>query len=77
LQEAGTRQYHISGAWDEPKIDRVERKPGSLVPEFDPLPAPALPPHSDNAPAVGRDQTPGREAAASQPTDQPHSPNQP
>jgi uncharacterized protein YhdP len=77
LQEAGTRQYHISGAWDEPKIDRVERKPGSLVPEFDPLPVPALPPPGDHSPAVERDQVPGREAAATVPTNPPQPPNQP
>jgi uncharacterized protein (TIGR02099 family) len=77
LQEAGTRQYHVSGAWDEPKIDRVERKPGSLVPEFDPLPAPTLPPPGPNAPVVERDPAPGREAAAHAPNDPPQLPNQP
>jgi uncharacterized protein YhdP len=27
LIAANTREFHVSGSWDEPKVDRVERKP--------------------------------------------------
>ncbi len=27
LIAANTREFHVSGSWDEPKIDRIERKP--------------------------------------------------
>jgi uncharacterized protein YhdP len=26
LIEAGTREFHVSGAWDDPKVERVERR---------------------------------------------------
>jgi uncharacterized protein YhdP len=26
LIEAGTREFHVSGSWDDPKVERVERK---------------------------------------------------
>jgi len=38
LMAAGTREFRVSGSWDEPKVDRVERKPGDPVPEIDPTP---------------------------------------
>jgi len=27
LAEAGTREFHISGSWDDPKVEKIERKP--------------------------------------------------
>ena len=33
LIEAGTREFHVSGPWDDPKVERVERKrPGRASP---------------------------------------------
>ena len=26
LIEAGTREFHVTGPWDDPKVERVERK---------------------------------------------------
>jgi len=41
LMAAGTREFHVGGSWDEPKVDRVERKPGAPLPDLDPAPAAA------------------------------------
>lgn len=27
LAQAGTREFHVSGSWDDPKVERIERKP--------------------------------------------------
>jgi uncharacterized protein YhdP len=27
LAEAGTREFHITGSWDDPKVEKIERKP--------------------------------------------------
>ncbi len=35
LIQAGTREFHVSGAWDDPKVEKVERKPGDAVPDID------------------------------------------
>jgi uncharacterized protein YhdP len=35
LAEAGTREFHITGPWADPKVERVERKSGDAVPEAD------------------------------------------
>ena len=35
LQAAGTREFHITGPWAEPKVDPVERRFGDAVPEID------------------------------------------
>jgi len=41
LAEAGTREFHITGPWADPKVERVERKPGAVIegdaPASDPL----------------------------------------
>jgi uncharacterized protein YhdP len=42
LIAAGTREFRITGSWDDPKVDKVERKPGEPVPEID-APRPAAP----------------------------------
>jgi uncharacterized protein YhdP len=36
LTQAGTREFHVSGPWADPKVDRVERKWSDDVPSFDP-----------------------------------------
>jgi uncharacterized protein (TIGR02099 family) len=43
LIAAGTREFRITGSWDDPKVDKVERRPGEPAPEIDapPRPAPA------------------------------------
>ncbi|WP_164886620.1 YhdP family protein [Piscinibacter defluvii] len=35
LIQAGTREFHVSGSWDDPKVEKVERKPGDEVPDVD------------------------------------------
>jgi len=40
LMQAGTREFHVSGPWDDPKVERVERKFSDPLPE---PPAPAAP----------------------------------
>ena len=35
LTQAGTREFHVSGSWADPKVEKVERKPGDAVPELD------------------------------------------
>ena len=35
LTAAGTREFHVSGPWADPKVDRVERKFGDDVPNID------------------------------------------
>jgi len=40
LTEAGTREFHVSGPWADPKVEPVKRKPTDEVPDIDaPLPA--------------------------------------
>ena len=39
LMAAGTREFSVQGSWDDPKIERVERKPGEPVPDIDAVPA--------------------------------------
>lgn len=36
LMAAGTREFHVSGPWADPKVERVERKPGQPLPDLDP-----------------------------------------
>lgn len=43
LMVAGTREFSVQGSWDDPKIERVERKPGEPLPEFDAAPAAPAP----------------------------------
>jgi len=35
LTQAGTREFHVTGPWSDPKVDRVQRKAGETVPEID------------------------------------------
>ena len=41
LTEAGTREFHVSGPWADPKVERIERRLAEPAP---PLDAPAAPP---------------------------------
>jgi len=36
LIEAGTREFHVSGPWDDPKVERVERKRAQSVSAAEP-----------------------------------------
>ncbi|WKB50932.1 YhdP family protein [Eleftheria terrae] len=33
LMQAGTREFHVTGAWADPKVEPVQRKPGQPLPE--------------------------------------------
>lgn len=39
LMAASTREFSIQGSWADPKVERVERKFGEPLPEFDPTPS--------------------------------------
>ena len=41
LREANTRELHITGSWDDPKVEPVERAPGKALPVIEALPAEA------------------------------------
>jgi len=43
LMQASTREFHVTGPWDDPKVARVERKLTDPLPDFDAA-APASPP---------------------------------
>jgi uncharacterized protein (TIGR02099 family) len=44
LIAASTREFTVQGSWTEPKVERVERKPGDPVPDIDAAPAAASAP---------------------------------
>jgi uncharacterized protein (TIGR02099 family) len=47
LIQAGTREFHVSGPWADPKVDKVERKFSDAVPDVDaPVPAASAPPRT-------------------------------
>lgn len=43
LTQAGTREFHVTGPWSDPKVERVQRKFTDAVPEIDAASA-AVPP---------------------------------
>jgi uncharacterized protein YhdP len=45
LIEAGTREFHVSGSWDDPKVERVERRRTQDVSAADPPAASASSPN--------------------------------
>lgn len=49
LTAAGTREFHVSGSWADPQVEKVERKFGDAVPDIDP---PASAPAASSAPAT-------------------------
>ena len=53
LMAAATREFRISGSWDDPKVERVERRIGAALPDFDSMaPTAAGPPRgAASAPA--------------------------
>lgn len=49
MMQAGTREFHVVGPWDDPKVERVERSPRAPLPDMESAPAAAPTP----APASG------------------------
>ena len=47
LAQAGTREFHVTGPWADPKVERIERQPGDAIPDVDA--APAAPPPAASA----------------------------
>lgn len=43
LTQAGTREFHVTGAWSDPKVERVQRKASEALPEIDTATAPETP----------------------------------
>jgi uncharacterized protein YhdP len=43
LAAAGTREFHVTGAWDDPKVDPVDRMDRPDRPADAPTPAPGTP----------------------------------
>lgn len=41
LMQAVTREFTVTGGWDDPKVERVDRKFGDPLPDLDPPAAPA------------------------------------
>ena len=41
LTAAGTREFHVTGPWDDPKVERVERKPLGDASRHSPAASPA------------------------------------
>jgi uncharacterized protein (TIGR02099 family) len=39
LTQAGTREFHVTGPWSDPKVERVQRKLGDAIPDMEPGPA--------------------------------------
>lgn len=35
LTEAGTREFHVSGPWADPKVEKIERRPAEAAPPLD------------------------------------------
>ena len=35
FMQAGTREFHVTGPWADPKVDKVERKPDAVMPDVD------------------------------------------
>jgi uncharacterized protein YhdP len=35
LAQAGTREFHVSGSWSDPKVERVEHNAGAALPAAD------------------------------------------
>ncbi len=41
LIQAGTREFHVSGSWEDPKVERVQRKLNEPLPDLEPEPLPS------------------------------------
>ena len=57
LMEATTRHFHVKGSWADPQIDRVDRKPGDRMPDFDTEPTPLAQPSQGPDPAASPPRT--------------------
>ncbi len=55
LMEASTREFVVRGSWDDPKVERLERKSGDRIPDVDgdAPPAPTVPPVPASSPPAG------------------------
>ena len=54
LIAANTREFHITGTWGDPKVDKVDRKFGAPVPDI-PAPSSSMP---SGAPAAAANESP-------------------
>lgn len=61
LVQAGTREFHVSGSWEDPKVERVQRKLNEPLPDLDPEPLP-----SATGPAAAPPAATAPEAASGQ-----------
>jgi uncharacterized protein YhdP len=43
FMQASTREFHVSGAWADPKVERVERNVGEPIPGIEPADAAGSP----------------------------------
>ncbi|WP_418318281.1 YhdP family protein [Piscinibacter sakaiensis] len=41
LIQASTREFHVSGSWDDPKVERVDRRFDAPLPDLEPAPLPS------------------------------------
>jgi uncharacterized protein YhdP len=62
LTRAGTREFHITGSWEDPKIEKVARRLGDPIPEFGPESAAGS---KDELPAPGAASAPAPASGAS------------
>lgn len=51
LMAASTREFHVSGTWADPKVERVERALGAPLPDMEPPAASAAPGPAPSRPA--------------------------
>ncbi len=69
LMEASTREFRVQGSWADPKVERLERKSGDRIPEYDVPAAPALPAApAEPPPAAPSEPTPATPAASAEST---------
>ncbi|MEW6705748.1 MAG: YhdP family protein [Pseudomonadota bacterium] len=52
LMQASTREFRVTGPWDDPKVERVERKPTDPLPNVDSAPTVAATPPPAAPPAT-------------------------
>jgi uncharacterized protein YhdP len=45
FMQANTREFHVTGPWADPKVDRVERAADAVMPDLDPPEPPASAPN--------------------------------
>ena len=60
LVQAGTREFHVSGSFEDPKVERVQRKLNEPLPDLDPEPLPSATGAAVPASAAPVPDTPGQ-----------------